>query len=86
MVQQRNDTLRITVSRHNLYGNLLLIDVDSVPDGQTYGIPDENPFKDDPELGLPEIFTFGWRMPWRCSIDGKSDIYYIDFRFYLLKS
>jgi hypothetical protein len=35
-----------------------------------YGIPEVNPFKGQPELGLPEIFAFGFRSHWKASIDG----------------
>ena len=69
------DSLLICL-RQNFYGNILLIDEDNVVEGETYSIPDENPFKDNPELGLPEIFTYGYRNPWRCSIDGNCEINY----------
>jgi glucose/arabinose dehydrogenase len=44
--------------------------VDDREEGKEYGIPDESPFKDQPELGLPEIFAIGFRNPWKGSIDG----------------
>ncbi len=51
-----------------LHGKMLRIDVDSPGEGQQYGIPDDNPFAEDP-LARPEIWAVGLRNPWRCSFD-----------------
>jgi glucose/arabinose dehydrogenase len=56
-------------SRMTLLGKMLRIDVHS-PEGP-YGIPDGNPFKDHPTY-RPEIWAFGLRNPWRCSIDRET--------------
>jgi len=55
----------------NLFGNLLRIDVNGVP----YRIPPDNPFVQNKQ-GLPEIYAFGLRNPYRFSIDrgGSHDI------------
>ncbi|MEM6344260.1 MAG: PQQ-dependent sugar dehydrogenase [Bacteroidota bacterium] len=46
-------------------GKILRIDVD-VPSG--YGIPNDNPFVNDTSA-LDEIWSSGWRNPWRMSFD-----------------
>jgi glucose/arabinose dehydrogenase len=50
------------------HGKILRVDVDNPSEGRNYGIPDDNPFVDDP-LFLPEIYAMGLRNPWRCSFD-----------------
>ena len=54
----------------NYFGNILRIDVNSIP----YAIPPTNPFVNKP--GLDEVFAFGLRNPYRFSIDmgGNHDI------------
>nr|XP_006823756.1 PREDICTED: HHIP-like protein 2-like [Saccoglossus kowalevskii] len=44
------------------------IDVDVIGPEKPYGIPPDNPFIDDPEA-LPELYAYGLRNPWRCSVD-----------------
>jgi uncharacterized repeat protein (TIGR03806 family) len=51
----------------NLLGKVLRIDVDARPFGATYGIPDTNPFAMGG--GLPEIYAWGFRNPFRMTID-----------------
>jgi putative heme-binding domain-containing protein len=61
-----------------LNGKILRIDVDKSSDGKPYAIPHDNPFKKSkndvlPESGaLPEIWGYGFRMPWRFSWDSKT--------------
>ena len=52
----------------NIYGNILRLDVDgsNSANGQ-YGIPSGNPFVGLP--GLDEIYAFGFRNPYRISVD-----------------
>jgi glucose/arabinose dehydrogenase len=45
-------------------GKMLRIDVSSIP----YGIPSDNPFVDAP-AGLPEIWSYGLRNPWKFAFD-----------------
>ena len=52
----------------NLLGTVLRIDVDAVPEGESYGIPADNPFADGVD-GRPEIWAWGLRNPWRMSFD-----------------
>jgi len=58
------DPLGNAQNTSTLLGKLLRIDVDS---GTPYGIPPANPFAGGG--GLPEIYAFGLRNPWRFSFD-----------------
>ena len=49
-------------------GKILRIDVNS---GETYSIPDGNPFKGK-SAGLEEIYAWGIRNPWGMTVDHKS--------------
>ena len=53
-----------------LLGKILRIDVDNPSAGKAYGIPASNPFVSGG--GLPEIWAYGLRNPWRCSFDSAS--------------
>ncbi|KMT66807.1 PQQ-dependent sugar dehydrogenase [Catenovulum maritimum] len=65
---------------HNLYGSLIRIDVDTYP----YTIPNDNPFntgqaicqhfEDTRTSDCPEVFAYGFRNPWRFSIDSQTGI------------
>jgi glucose/arabinose dehydrogenase len=63
-----------------LFGSLLRLDVDPDPNGeagQLYSIPPDNPFSQGG--GLPEIWAFGLRNPWRFSFDRLTgDLYLAD--------
>ncbi len=52
----------------DLLSSLLRIDVDHQQPGRPYAIPDDNPFLDLPDA-RPEIYAYGFRNPWRMSID-----------------
>jgi glucose/arabinose dehydrogenase len=54
--------------REVLLGKILRLDVD---DGDPYGSPETNRYKNDP-LFRPEILAFGLRNPWRCSFDRET--------------
>jgi uncharacterized repeat protein (TIGR03806 family) len=50
-----------------VFGKMMRLDVDNIPAGKRYGIPPTNPFKNGG--GLPEIYAWGFRNPWRWSFD-----------------
>ena len=47
--------------------------MDNRDPGKEYAIPPDNPFINDPSA-LPEIYAYGYRMPWRCSVDSGDPI------------
>jgi putative heme-binding domain-containing protein len=53
-------------------GKILRIDVNNSSDGKPYAIPKDNPFKDATGDVRPEIWGYGFRMPWRFSWDSKT--------------
>jgi glucose/arabinose dehydrogenase len=60
----------------SLYGKLLRIDVDSA---QPYAIPPSNPFVDQPGA-RPEIWSYGFRNPWRFSFDRTTGDLWVDMQ------
>jgi glucose/arabinose dehydrogenase len=54
-------------------GKLLRVDVNS---GRSYAIPGDNPFADG-KNGLPEVWAYGLRNPWRFSFDRATGDLYI---------
>ncbi len=54
--------------RKTLLGSVLRLDVDHKDTGKEYAIPPDNPFVNR-SSGLPEIYAYGLRNPWRCSLD-----------------
>lgn len=53
-----------------LLGSILRIDVDI---SSPYGIPEDNPFKDNSKGYKEEIYAYGLRNPWRFSFDSKTE-------------
>lgn len=58
---------------NSLLGKILRLDVDS---GDPYGIPPDNPFAANGQ-GSPEVWSYGWRNPWRFSFDTATNDMYI---------
>lgn len=56
-----------------LLGKILRIDVNS---GDPYGVPQTNPFVNN-NGARPEIWSYGWRNPWRFSFDATTNDMYI---------
>jgi len=72
------DVFKNAQNGETLLGALLRIDVDNVPEGEPYGIPEDNPFVDN-EFFLDEIWAYGVRNPWRFSFDAETgDLYIAD--------
>ncbi len=68
------DPLGTGQSLETMWGKILRIDVNS---GDPYGIPPDNPFANGG--GLPEIWAYGLRNPWRFSFDRlNGDMYIAD--------
>ncbi len=67
-----NDPLRLAQNPQSLLGKMLRIDV-NVPasDLEGYNIPPANPFVGRADV-LAEIWSLGWRNPWRWSFDNIS--------------
>ncbi|MCS6871295.1 MAG: PQQ-dependent sugar dehydrogenase [Anaerolineae bacterium] len=68
-----NDPLLAGQDKRTLLGKILRIDVDN---GDPYAIPASNPYADGRQ-GLPEIWSIGWRNPWRFSFDRVTGDMYI---------
>ena len=68
-------------NRETLLGKILRIDVDAPPaPDRGYAIPPTNPYAASgvaPGAGLPEIWAYGLRNPWRFSFDRSSGDLYI---------
>lgn len=54
------------------YGTIVRIDVDS---GDPYSVPDDNPFVEGG--GMPDVWAYGLRNPWRFAIDAVDGMMYI---------
>jgi glucose/arabinose dehydrogenase len=54
-------------NKSTLLGKMMRINVDTTSPGLQYGIPPDNPFVSGG--GLPEIWAYGFRNPWRFSFD-----------------
>ncbi len=65
------DPIKAGQDRNTLLGKILRIDVNN---GDPYAIPADNPFANGG--GAPEIWSYGWRNPWRFSFDRATGDFY----------
>jgi glucose/arabinose dehydrogenase len=76
-----NDPFGNGQNRGVLLGKILRIDVDGAPaPDKAYAIPETNPYAaggTSPGAGLPEIWAYGLRNPWRFSFDRATGDLYI---------
>ena len=61
----------------SLLGKILRIDIDTTVGPQNYGIPPTNPFAGDPLSGREELYAWGYRNPWRFSLDESTGMFYV---------
>ncbi|MDB4944331.1 MAG: hypothetical protein JWP97_3865 [Labilithrix sp.] len=66
-----DDTAHHGQNKDTMFAKILRIDVDNVDSGKGYGIPATNPFKNGG--GEPATFAYGFRNPFRFSIDRESN-------------
>ncbi|HEY9721258.1 MAG TPA: PQQ-dependent sugar dehydrogenase [Oscillatoriaceae cyanobacterium] len=71
-----NDPHRVAQNRASLLGKWLCLDVAHPADGKPYGIPRDNPFKNNRSGYRPEIAAYGLRNPWRFSYDPETRRWY----------
>jgi glucose/arabinose dehydrogenase len=67
-----NDPGNVAQNRSSLLGKFLRINVDDTTGGKRYGIPPDNPYAGNTEGFRQEIYAYGFRNPWRFSIDGPT--------------
>lgn len=58
--------------RTKLLGKVLRLDVDNPSGGLNYGIPPDNPYVGNAEGWREEIYAYGFRNPWRLTVDRET--------------
>jgi glucose/arabinose dehydrogenase len=66
-----SDTNIVGQDMSKLVAKLLRIDVDHPEPGKTYAVPKDNPFI-SLQGARPEIWAYGFRNPWRMTVDAKT--------------
>ncbi len=69
---QNNDPTNEAQNKFSLAGKILRIDVSDV-NSEGYDIPPDNPFASDRRKGAPEVWVWGVRHFWKCTLDRKTD-------------
>lgn len=72
------DPLQHGQNLKTLLGSMLRIDVDHSTNSMPYGIPKDNPYKENKSSFRPEIWANGLRNPWRFSFDPKGRLIVAD--------
>ncbi|MDB4720984.1 PQQ-dependent sugar dehydrogenase [Verrucomicrobiales bacterium] len=72
-----NDPLLTSQNLFSLLGKILRIDVNNRSGDLQYGIPEDNPFVDQPGA-RPEIWTYGMRNPWGLHFDKSGRLWCAD--------
>ncbi|MEX2580947.1 MAG: PQQ-dependent sugar dehydrogenase [Verrucomicrobiales bacterium] len=72
----RNGVFMLSQKLTRWNGKVLRLDVDGRTGALAYGIPEDNPFADDPNA-CPEIWALGLRNPWGCHIDPETGTFYL---------
>lgn len=62
--------------RTNPFGSILRIDIDDTTGNGRYSIPESNPFEDNLDGHLEEIYAYGLRNPYRISVDHQTNTLY----------
>ncbi len=60
-----------------IHGSILRIDVNDTSGNGRYSIPSDNPFVGNSDGKIEEIFAYGFRNPWRISIDQVTGKLYV---------
>ena len=66
-----SDTNVVGQKMDTLLAKLLRIDVDHPDPGKTYSVPKDNPFVGKEGI-VPETWSYGYRNPWRLTVDKKT--------------
>jgi glucose/arabinose dehydrogenase len=66
------DPLNNAQNRTVLLGKILRIDVNTAAPNLNYSIPADNPYVNNTQGFLPEIYAYGLRNPWKFSVDRET--------------
>jgi hypothetical protein len=69
---QNNDPTNEAQNKFSLAGKILRLDVSDI-NSDGYDIPPDNPFANDRTKGAPEVWVWGVRHFWKCTLDRKTD-------------
>lgn len=78
----QNDGQNNGQNTHNLFGTIIRVnpgrpvDPHSCVGVSNYTVPSDNPFFGHPEMGMAEIYAWGFRNPWMCNMFQPGDRFY----------